>query len=84
MITNEQFNSITDLREYLLNHPDQEMIKMSCLHYLGIDFDNLKLKEDLANNIYEVEESLSDGYGWYGGKESVNKLIKLIITTLRK
>ena len=29
------FNNIKDLRIYLLKHPDQEMVRSSCLHYLG-------------------------------------------------
>ena len=31
----EQFNRITDLRPFLLYHPDGEMVEVSCLHYLG-------------------------------------------------
>lgn len=31
----ESFDKIVDLRQYLLLHPDQEMIKTSCLHFLG-------------------------------------------------
>jgi hypothetical protein len=34
-ISIEQFNTIPDLRIYLLNHPDQEMVRTSVLHYLG-------------------------------------------------
>lgn len=29
------FNSIADLRRFLLGHPDGEMVKQSCLHFLG-------------------------------------------------
>lgn len=35
--TFEDFNKITDLRHYLLRHPNSEMITASCLHYLGDD-----------------------------------------------
>lgn len=31
------FNNITDLRPYLLRHPNGEMVESSCLHYLGDD-----------------------------------------------
>ena len=31
----EIFNKIEDLRNFLLHHADQEMIRASCLHYLG-------------------------------------------------
>lgn len=34
----EDFNTIADLRIYLLNHPDKEMVKAACLHYLGDKF----------------------------------------------
>jgi len=34
----DQFNTIADLRIYLLNHPDKEMVKAACLHYLGDKF----------------------------------------------
>jgi len=37
-ISFEQFNRISDIRMYLLNHPDKEMIRSSCLHYLGDKF----------------------------------------------
>lgn len=33
----DQFNKIADLRPYFLNHPDDEMVKLSCLHFLGDD-----------------------------------------------
>ena len=32
------FNMIKDLRSFLLKHPDQEMVRASCLHYLGDKF----------------------------------------------
>jgi len=34
----EEFNKISDLRPYLLCHPDKEMVRASCLHYLGDKF----------------------------------------------
>lgn len=34
-LSQEEFNRISDLRMYLLLHPDHEMILESCLHYLG-------------------------------------------------
>jgi hypothetical protein len=29
------FNKVTDIRELLLNHPDQAMVERACLHFLG-------------------------------------------------
>ncbi len=29
------FKNINDLRPYLLQHPNREMVESSCLHYLG-------------------------------------------------
>lgn len=34
----ENFNTIKDLRPFLLRHPDRQMVKESCLHYLGDKF----------------------------------------------
>jgi len=31
------FNSIKDLHPYMLRHPDKEMVRAACLHYLGDD-----------------------------------------------
>lgn len=31
----EEFSKVADIRILLLTHPDGEMIKASCLHYLG-------------------------------------------------
>jgi hypothetical protein len=31
----EEVNKISDIRILLVNHPDSEMVKLSCLHYLG-------------------------------------------------
>ena len=36
-MTHEDFNKITDLRPYLLHHPNRVMIETSCLHFLGDD-----------------------------------------------
>jgi len=33
--TQDQFNSIKDLRPYFLLHPDADMVTDSCLHFLG-------------------------------------------------
>jgi hypothetical protein len=37
----ESFNNISDLRRYLLGHPDKEMVRASCLHFLGDNFQKL-------------------------------------------
>lgn len=29
------FNQLSDIREALLNHPDQDMVERACLHFLG-------------------------------------------------
>lgn len=31
----EEFNKVSDIRMFLLNHPDSKMILDSCLHFLG-------------------------------------------------
>ena len=36
----EEFNAITDLRPFLLRHPDHEMVRDACLHYLGDKYQN--------------------------------------------
>lgn len=36
------FNKIIDIRNYLLRHPDQDMIKAACLHYLGDSYNEQK------------------------------------------
>lgn len=43
-ITIEQFNTIGDLRPFLLEHPDSEMVEAACLHYLGDKFQEFNAK----------------------------------------
>lgn len=31
----EEFSKQSDIRIFLLSHPDQEMVRKSCLHFLG-------------------------------------------------
>jgi hypothetical protein len=64
------FNSIEDLRPYLLCHPDQQMIRTSCLHFLGDkyqDFENtIKAKQaDAWEEGYN--DGISDGQSYCAG-----------------
>jgi len=43
----EYFNSITDLRIYLLRHPNREMVRQSCLHYLGDQFQQPEITDEI-------------------------------------
>lgn len=43
-ITQDQFNSIADLRHYLLLHPDYQMVRAACLHFLGDQFTNFDIR----------------------------------------
>lgn len=36
--TQQSFNAIGDLRPYLLSHKDSAMVRSSCLHFLGDEF----------------------------------------------
>jgi hypothetical protein len=43
-ITQDQFDTITDLRPYLLQHPDSKMIYAACLHFLGDKFQQIDIE----------------------------------------
>lgn len=40
-VAKEFFFNLADIREFLLLHPDQDMIKAACLHYLGDEHQKL-------------------------------------------
>lgn len=43
----EYFNNIGDLRPLLLVHPDSEMVRAACLHYLGDKFQKFDKKQNI-------------------------------------
>ena len=48
------FNKIIDIRNYLLRHPDQDMIKAACLHYLGDSYNDQKQWKPYPDNLPEI------------------------------
>jgi len=65
-ITQEEFNTIGDLRYYLLGHPDVHMVKTACLHYLGDDH------QELENNKKEYKIWCEFDYGFnLNGNEGI-------------
>jgi hypothetical protein len=51
--TKSQFKNIEDLRPYFLKHPNQEMVKDSCLHYLGNSvIETSDIQEVIENSLY--------------------------------
>lgn len=70
------FNGIEDLRPYLLRHPDHEMVRSSCLHYLGDRFqefaqipveEKMYTKKEIANYLEKFsEQAMTHGYSFNG------------------
>lgn len=56
MLKQEEFNKIADLRYYLLHHPDQQMVKTACLHYLGDDYEDYEHLIKLPSNVKYAKE----------------------------
>lgn len=54
-VSQDDFNQIKDLRKFFLAHPDKEMVKSSCLHFLG----------DKAQKLYQEspDEGITELFG---------------------
>ena len=50
----EDFDKIADIRRFLLLHPDQGMIKQSCLHYLGDEHQKFDALQGLKKEEQEL------------------------------
>jgi hypothetical protein len=73
-ITQEQFNNKADIRELLMWHPDAEMVKTSCLHYLGDKFQ--KFAEDSVDTNAEAINAQKDFKA--KARDSANSLRELL------
>jgi len=74
-VTTEQFNTIDDLRAYLLQHPDQKMIKTACLHFLGDAFQEFEFQQEQKKKLPPYE--ISGLYYQYGktSDEDIRKFL---------
>lgn len=78
-ITQEEFNTIDDLRYYLLCHPDTNMVKTACLHYLGDEHQELECskKEYKIWREFDYGFNLNGNEGiYFGTYESVKEIAK--------
>lgn len=61
----KEFNKQADIRTLLLSHPDQEMVKMACKHFLGDKNKTLTLTlEDLEKLYQAPPENSEDESAW--------------------
>jgi hypothetical protein len=62
-ISQDQFDSIADLRPYLLQHPDGKMVESACLHYLGDEmqqyYEVVKRKMKIQTGSWQILEEVS-------------------------
>ncbi len=60
------FFEIKDLRPYLIRHPDPEMVRASCLHFLGDKFqkfnESIDIKETESTNFMQTETFTREQY----------------------
>lgn len=61
----EKFNEIFDLRPLLLSHKDIEMVKTSCLHYLGDEAQRLSNRPQVSEQ--EICDIIEKGCGLNNG-----------------
>lgn len=83
-MTQKEFNKISDLREYLLRHPDQDMVTNSCLHFLGDDVQRQYKRNDHFNKYFKLVTNYMDFA--YFCKEQINEYVpnSHIVTTFRE